>query len=46
MPAMMELLRAFGGFTPPDAKDGLPALGHVIAEALPGDTGARTVAER
>jgi hypothetical protein len=31
MPAMMELLRAFGGFTRPGAKAALPELGHVIA---------------
>jgi hypothetical protein len=35
MPAMMELLRAFSGFTRPGAKVALPALGHVIAQALP-----------
>jgi hypothetical protein len=28
MPAMMELLRAFSGFTRPSAKGALPALGH------------------
>jgi Predicted nucleotide-binding protein containing TIR-like domain len=35
MPAMMELLRAFSGFTKPSVKGALPALGHVIAQALP-----------
>ena len=35
MTAMMELLRAFSGFTQPGAKAPLPALGHVIAQALP-----------
>jgi Predicted nucleotide-binding protein containing TIR-like domain len=43
MPAMMELLRAFSGFTKPGAKGGLPALGHVIAQALPREKSARTV---
>ena len=43
MPAMMELLRAFSGFTRPGAKGALPALGHVIAQALPREKGARTV---
>jgi Predicted nucleotide-binding protein containing TIR-like domain len=43
MPAMMELLRAFSGFTRPGTKDVLPALGHVIAQALPHENGARTV---
>jgi hypothetical protein len=42
MAAMMELLRAFSGFTKPCAKVALPALGHVIAQALPGAKGART----
>jgi Predicted nucleotide-binding protein containing TIR-like domain len=41
MAAMMELLRAFSGFTKPGAKVALPALGHVIAQALPGEKGAR-----
>jgi hypothetical protein len=35
MTAMMELLRTFSGFTRPSAKATLPALGHVIAQALP-----------
>ena len=43
MPAMMELLRAFSGFTRPSAKGALPALGPVIAEALPRERHARTV---
>jgi predicted nucleotide-binding protein len=43
MPAMMELLRAFGGFTKLGAKGALPALGHVIAQALPREKGAQTV---
>jgi Predicted nucleotide-binding protein containing TIR-like domain len=43
MPGMMELLRAFGGFTKPGAKPALPALGHVIAQVLPRDKGARAV---
>jgi hypothetical protein len=42
MAAMMELLRAFSGFTKPAAKAALPALGHVIAQALPREKGART----
>jgi hypothetical protein len=42
MPAMMELLRAFSGFTRPSAKGALPALGPVIAQALPRES-ARTV---
>jgi hypothetical protein len=32
---MMELLRAFSGFTKPGAKGTCPAFGHVIAQALP-----------
>ncbi len=43
MAAMMELLRAFSGFTKPAAKAALPALGHVIAQALPREKGARPV---
>jgi Predicted nucleotide-binding protein containing TIR-like domain len=43
MPAMMELLRAFSGFTKPGAKGALPALGPVIAQALPRERHARTV---
>jgi Predicted nucleotide-binding protein containing TIR-like domain len=43
MAAMMELLRAFGGFTKPVAKGTLPALGHVIAQAIPREKGARPV---
>jgi predicted nucleotide-binding protein len=43
MPAMMELLRAFSGFTRPGAKGALPAAGHVIAQALPREKGSRTV---
>jgi Predicted nucleotide-binding protein containing TIR-like domain len=42
MAAMMELLRAFSGFTKPGAKAAFPALGHVIAQAPPGEMGART----
>ena len=41
MPAMMELLRAFGDFTRPGAKGALSALGHVIAQALPREKGTR-----
>jgi predicted nucleotide-binding protein len=41
MPAMMELLRVFSGFTKPGVKGALPALGHVIAQALPREKGAR-----
>jgi hypothetical protein len=44
MAAMMELLRAFSGFTKPGAKPALPAaFGHVIAQALPREKGARPV---
>jgi predicted nucleotide-binding protein with TIR-like domain len=43
MPAMMELLRAFSGFTRPGAKGALPTLGPVIAQALPRERHARTV---
>ena len=43
MPAMMELLRAFSGFTKPGAKGALPALGPVIAQTLPREKDARTV---
>jgi Predicted nucleotide-binding protein containing TIR-like domain len=43
MAAMMELLRAFSGFSRPGAKGTLPALGHVIAQALPREKNARTV---
>ena len=43
MPAMMELLRAFSGFAKPGAKGLLPALGHVIARALPREKDARPV---
>ena len=43
MTAMMELLRAFSGFIRPGAKAALPALGHVIAQALPREKNARTV---
>jgi Predicted nucleotide-binding protein containing TIR-like domain len=43
MTAMMELLRAFSGFARPGAKAALPALGHVIAQALPREKGARPV---
>jgi hypothetical protein len=35
MPAMMELLRAFSGFTRPGAKGALPELGHVIGQPPP-----------
>jgi len=42
MPAMMELLRAFSGFTRPSAKGALPALEPVIAQARPRES-ARTV---
>jgi hypothetical protein len=42
MPAMMELLRAFSGFTRPGAKGALPALGPVIAQALPREKDAWT----
>jgi hypothetical protein len=38
---MMELLRALGGFTRPDAKGELPALDHVVAQALPREKGTR-----
>ena len=41
MPAMMELLRVFSGFTKPGAKGALPTLGHVIAQAMPREKGAR-----
>jgi hypothetical protein len=43
MPAMMELLRAFGGFTRAGSKGPLPALGHVIAQALPREKDTRAV---
>jgi Predicted nucleotide-binding protein containing TIR-like domain len=43
MAAMMELLRAFSGFTKPGAKATLPALGHVIAQTLPREKGVRPV---
>jgi hypothetical protein len=43
MPAMMELLRAFGGFIRPGAKVALPALGHVIAQVLPREKVPRPV---
>jgi hypothetical protein len=43
MAAMMDLLRAFSGFTKPGAKAALPALGHVIAQALPREKGVRPV---
>jgi hypothetical protein len=43
MTAMMELLRAFSGFARPGAKGALPALGPVIAQALPRERHARTV---
>jgi hypothetical protein len=43
MPAMMEILRAFSGFTRPGAKAALPALGHVIAQTPPREKGARPV---
>jgi Predicted nucleotide-binding protein containing TIR-like domain len=43
MPAMMELLRAFSGFTQPGAKAALPALGHVIAQALRHDEAGRPI---
>jgi Predicted nucleotide-binding protein containing TIR-like domain len=43
IPAMMEVLRAFSGFTKPGAKGALPALGHVIARALPREKDAQTV---
>jgi hypothetical protein len=33
MPAMMELLRAFSGFTKPGAKAAWPGLDHMIAQA-------------
>jgi hypothetical protein len=46
MPAMMEILRAFSGFTRPGAKAALPALGHVIAQAPPREKGARPVRQR
>jgi hypothetical protein len=42
MPVMMELLRAFSGFTGPAAKGALPPVGHVIAQAPPRDTGVQT----
>ena len=35
MAAMMDLLRAFSGFTGLDAKAALPVLGHAIVQALP-----------
>jgi hypothetical protein len=35
MAAMMELLRAFSGFTKPGAKGALPELGHVIGQPPP-----------
>jgi Predicted nucleotide-binding protein containing TIR-like domain len=35
MPAMMELLRAFSGFTKPGAKGTCPAFDQVVAQALP-----------
>jgi hypothetical protein len=43
MAAMMELLRAFTGFTKPGVKAALPTLGHVIAQALPREKGARPI---
>jgi hypothetical protein len=43
MPAIMDLLRAFSGFSRPGAKNVLPAPGHVIAQALPHEKSARTV---
>jgi hypothetical protein len=43
MTAMMELLRTFSGFTRPGAKAALHALGHVIAQVLPREKGARPV---
>ena len=43
MPAMMELLRAFSGFGRPGATGALPALGHVIAQALPCEKGVGPV---
>jgi predicted nucleotide-binding protein len=43
MAAMMELLRAFSGFTKSAAKAAIPALGHVIAQALPREKGTRAV---
>jgi Predicted nucleotide-binding protein containing TIR-like domain len=42
MVAMMELLRAFSGFTRSGAKAALPDLGHVIAQALPRSEGTRS----
>ncbi len=42
MAAMMELLRAFSGFTKPAAKAALP-LGHVLAQALPREKHPRPV---
>jgi hypothetical protein len=43
MAAMMELLRAFSGFTKPDGKIALPPLGPVITRALPREKGLRPV---
>jgi hypothetical protein len=43
MAAMMDLLRAFSGFTKPGAKAALPSLGHVLAQALPREKGVRPV---
>jgi hypothetical protein len=43
MPAMMELLRAFGDFTRAGAKARLPALGRAIAPALPSEIDASAV---
>ena len=43
MAAMMELLRAFSGFTKPGVKAASPTLGHVIAQALPREKGTRPV---
>jgi hypothetical protein len=40
IPGMIELLRAFSGFTRPGANGVLPTLSHVIARRLPRDTGA------
>jgi hypothetical protein len=40
IPGMIELLRAFSGFTRPGANGVLPTLSHVMARRLPRDTGA------
>ena len=39
----LTLNPALGRMTRPGAQGALPTLGHVIAQALPGEKGARTV---